>query len=253
MAAFDATATDSLDDPVVELRNVSKTYDVGGVVRALSGVSLSLARGSYTAVMGPSGSGKSTLMNLIGALDTPTEGEVFVDGRRVSDATEDERAAVRGTDVGFVFQTFNLLPRLTAVENVALPLVFAGVARAERQERARDLLARVGLADRTDHLPTELSGGQRQRVAIARALVADPALVLADEPTGNVDTDTGARVLDVFDELHAAGNTILLVTHERHVAERAERIVHVRDGERRRIESLDGGDRRGSDAGGADG
>jgi putative ABC transport system ATP-binding protein len=227
--------------PVVDLTGVTKTYDVGGVVEALSEVSLTLAEGSYTAVMGPSGSGKSTLLNLIGALDTPTAGRVVVDGRDVSTATESERAGLRGTTVGFVFQTFNLLSRLTAVENVALPLVFEGVDRAERTGRARELLADVGLGDRLDHLPTELSGGQRQRVAIARALVADPALVLADEPTGNVDTETGSRVLGVFDDLHARGNTLLLVTHERHVAERAERIVHVRDGEVERIESLDGG------------
>jgi putative ABC transport system ATP-binding protein len=227
--------------PVVDLTEVTKTYDVGGVVEALSDVSLSLTEGSYTAVMGPSGSGKSTLLNLIGALDTPTAGRVVVDGRDVGTATEAERAGLRGTAIGFVFQTFNLLPRLTAVENVALPLVFDGVARAERTARARELLADVGLGDRTDHLPTELSGGQRQRVAIARALVADPALVLADEPTGNVDTETGSRVLDIFDDLHARGNTLLLVTHERHVAERAERIVHVRDGRLERVEELAGG------------
>jgi putative ABC transport system ATP-binding protein len=234
------TEREATADPVVDLTGVRKTYDVGGVVEALAGVSLTLPQGSYTAVMGPSGSGKSTLLNLIGALDTPTEGRVAVAGHEVGAATETERAGLRGTEVGFVFQTFNLLPRLTAVENVALPLVFDGVDRAERAARARDLLADVGLADRTDHLPTELSGGQRQRVAIARALVADPALVLADEPTGNVDTETGGRVLDIFDDLHARGNTILLVTHERHVAERAERIVHVRDGELVRVEPLDG-------------
>jgi len=236
MSSADAATDDTA--PVVELTGVTKTYDMGGVVEALAGVSLALSEGSYTAVMGPSGSGKSTLLNLIGALDTPTEGRVVVAGQDVGTATEAERASLRGTDVGFVFQTFNLLPRLTAVENVALPLVFAGVPRAERTASARELLADVGLGDRTDHHPTELSGGQRQRVAIARALAADPALVLADEPTGNVDTDTGGRVLDIFDDLHARGNTLLLVTHERHVAERAERIVHVRDGELVRIEDL---------------
>ncbi|MFD1633822.1 ABC transporter ATP-binding protein [Haloplanus ruber] len=241
-ASSDAGATADHDD-VVTLADVRKTYDVGGTVEALAGVSLSLPTGSYTAVMGPSGSGKSTLLNLIGALDTPTAGRVAVAGEEVSAVSERARAALRGTEIGFVFQTFNLLARLTAVENVGLPLVFAGVPRAERRDRARELLAEVGLGDRTDHHPTELSGGQRQRVAIARALVADPALVLADEPTGNVDTETGSRVLDVFDRLHAAGNTILLVTHERHVAERADRIVHVRDGELERIETLDGGER----------
>ena len=236
------TPAESDDDaPVVALSDATKTYDVGGVVEALSRVSLTLPRGSYTAVMGPSGSGKSTLLNLIGALDTPTEGRVVVAGRDVGRATQAERAALRGTEVGFVFQTFNLLSRLTAVENVALPLVFDGVPRGDRIQRARELLDAVGLGDRTDHLPTELSGGQRQRVAIARALVAEPALVLADEPTGNVDTDTGGRVLDIFDELHADGNTLLLVTHERHVAERAERIVHVTDGELVDVERVDGG------------
>jgi putative ABC transport system ATP-binding protein len=235
-----AAAEDDPDSPVVELTDVRKVYDLGGAVEALAGISLTLARGSYTAVMGPSGSGKSTLLNLIGALDTPTSGRVVVDGREVSTAAEDERAAVRGSDIGFVFQTFNLLPRLTAVENVALPLVFEGVPRDERDARARDLLADVGLADRLDHLPTELSGGQRQRVAIARALVPDPAIVLADEPTGNIDTETGARILDIFDDLHAAGHTLLLVTHERRVAERAERIVHVRDGKLVEVEDLDG-------------
>jgi putative ABC transport system ATP-binding protein len=231
----------TVDDAVVELSGVHKTYEMGGTVEALGGVSLSLSAGSYTAVMGPSGSGKSTMLNLIGALDTPTAGRVVVAGEDVSGSGQRARAALRGTEIGFVFQTFNLLARLTAVENVGLPLVFAGVSRRARRERARELLADVGLGDRTDHHPTELSGGQRQRVAIARALVADPALVLADEPTGNVDTETGARVLDVFDRLHAAGNTVLLVTHERHVAERAERIVHVRDGQLERIETLGGG------------
>ena len=240
MSSADAATDDATT--VVDLTDVTKAYELGGVVEALAGVSLTLLEGSYTAVMGPSGSGKSTLLNLIGALDTPTEGRVVVAGQDVGTATEAERARLRGTEVGFVFQTFNLLPRLTAVDNVALPLVFDGVPRDERTTRARELLADVGLDDRTDHLPTELSVGQRQRVAIARALAADPALVLADEPTGNVDTDTGGRVLDIFDDLHARGNTLLLVTHERHVAERAERIVHVKDGELVRVEELPGGD-----------
>ncbi|WP_232343133.1 ABC transporter ATP-binding protein [Halosimplex litoreum] len=217
-------------DPVVDLADVTKTYDGAVAVEALSHVSLSLAPGSYTAVMGPSGSGKSTLLNLVGALDTPTEGVVRIDGQDVAALSEAERARARGRTVGFVFQTFNLMPRLTAVENVALPLVFQGVDRGERRERAADLLSRVGLGDRLDHRPSELSGGQRQRVAIARALAADPALLLADEPTGNVDTETGAQIMDLFAELHEAGNTILLVTHERRIAEHAERIVHFRDG-----------------------
>jgi len=225
-------------DPVVALSNVRKTYDLGGVVEALADVSLTLDRGSYAAVMGPSGSGKSTLLNLVGGLDTPTEGTVTVGGRDLSTATESERATVRGNDVGFVFQTFNLMPRLTAVENVALPLVFDGWSRTDRRERARELLADVGLTDRTDHRPSELSGGQRQRVAIARALAPTPQIILADEPTGNIDTETGDRIMDLLDDLHEAGNTILLVTHERPIAEHADRIIHVRDGVVERIEAV---------------
>ncbi len=236
-AATEQPAAPTADDPTVVVEEVSKHYTVGSRVTALDSVSLTLDPGSYTAIMGPSGSGKSTLLNLIGGLDTPSTGDVTVDGKPVSTASEDERAAIRGTDIGFVFQTFNLMPRLTAVENVALPLVFDGWSRAERTERAVDRLQAVGLGDRTDHVPSELSGGQRQRVAIARALAPDPALILADEPTGNVDTDTGATVLDLFDDLHDAGNTILLVTHEPHVAERADRIIHVEDGEIRAIEA----------------
>jgi putative ABC transport system ATP-binding protein len=230
------------EDATVVVDNVTKQYTVGNTVTALDAVSLSLSTGSYTAIMGPSGSGKSTLMNLIGGLDTPTDGRVTVDGHDVSTASEAERAAIRGTEIGFVFQTFNLMPRLTAVENVALPLVFDGWSRERRRERARELLDDVGLGDRVDHVPSELSGGQRQRVAIARALAPEPTLILADEPTGNVDTETGAQILDIFDALHAAGNTILMVTHERHVAERADRIVHVEDGHIRSIEDLTGAD-----------
>lgn len=225
-------------DDVVTLSDVRKTYQLGGVVEALAGVSLSLASGSYTAVMGPSGSGKSTLLNLVGGLDTPTEGRVTVGGQELGSATEAERADVRGSQVGFVFQTFNLMPRLTALENVALPLVFDNWDRPRRRERARELLVDVGLGDRLDHKPTELSGGQRQRVAIARALAPDPELILADEPTGNVDTETGERIMGLLGELHADGNTILLVSHERRIAERAERIVHVRDGRIERTEEL---------------
>ena len=226
------------DDPAVSLTGVRKTYRVGEPVHALDGVDLSLADGSYTAVMGPSGSGKSTLMNLVGCLDAPTEGTVTVDGTDVTALSDRERTALRGDEIGFVFQTFNLMPRLTARENVALPLIFQGVDAAERGERADAMLGRMGIGDRGDHRPNELSGGQRQRVAIARALVTDPTLVLADEPTGNLDTETGARILDVFDEAHAAGNTILVVTHERHVAERADRIVHLLDGRIERIERV---------------
>ncbi|AFZ72780.1 ABC transporter ATP-binding protein [Natronobacterium gregoryi] len=224
----------------VRLEDVRKTYELGEPVHALDGVSLSVPRSSYTAIMGPSGSGKSTLMNLVGCLDTPTDGTVVVDGTDVTTLSDRERTSLRGTEVGFVFQTFNLMPRLTALENVALPQLFQGIDRSARRERARDLLARVGLADREDHLPSELSGGQRQRVALARALVNDPALVLADEPSGNLDTETEADVLDLFAEFHEAGTTMLVVTHERHVAERAERIVHLLDGTIERIEDLEG-------------
>ncbi|WP_232688384.1 ABC transporter ATP-binding protein [Halobacterium zhouii] len=223
----------------VELSAVTKTYHVGQPVHALRDVSLSLPRGSYTAVMGPSGSGKSTLMNLVGCLDTPTSGEIFVDDEEVSGLSERERTSLRGREIGFVFQTFNLMPRLTAAENVALPMVFRGVPRDERVARARVLLKRVGIEGRADHRPNELSGGQRQRVAIARALANDPTLLLADEPTGNLDTDTGGTIMDAFAELNAAGNTVLLVTHERHIAEHADRIVHLLDGELEREEVVE--------------
>jgi putative ABC transport system ATP-binding protein len=227
-------------DDAVSLQGVRKTYQVGEPVHALDGVSLTIPRGSYTAVMGPSGSGKSTLMNLIGCLDTPTEGSIDVNGEEVTTMSDRERTRIRGDEVGFVFQTFNLMPRLTALENVALPLVFKGVPREERTERAADVLERVGLGDRLDHRPNELSGGQRQRVAIARALVADPALVLADEPTGNLDSETGEQIMQLFADIHADGNTILMVTHERDIAEHAERIVHMLDGEIERVEELGG-------------
>jgi len=225
-------------DAAVSLTDVRKTYQVGEPVHALDGVSLDVPRGSFTAVMGPSGSGKSTLLNLVGCLDTPTEGAVTVGGRSTSDLGNSELARIRGEEVGFVFQTFNLMPRLTARENVALPLVFQDVARGERRERATDVLERVGLGERTDHRPNELSGGQRQRVAIARALVSNPAILLADEPTGNLDTDTGARIMALFEELYDEGNTILMVTHERPIAEYAERVVHLLDGEIERVEEL---------------
>jgi putative ABC transport system ATP-binding protein len=223
----------------VSLDGVTKTYQLGGTVTALDDVSVSLDAGSYTAVMGPSGSGKSTLLNLIGGLDTADSGTVRVDGVDLGSVSETQRAAKRGTAIGFVFQTFNLMPRLTAVENVALPLVFDGWTRTERLERARRMLDDVGLGDRYDHKPAELSGGQRQRVAIARALAPDPSLLLADEPTGNVDTDTGAAIMRLLADIHDRGNTILLVSHARRIAEHAERIVHVRDGRLERIEPID--------------
>ena len=223
----------------VEINSVRKTYHVGEPVHALDGVSLAFPRGSYTAVMGPSGSGKSTLMNLVGCLDTPTDGTAVVADRDVTALSGRERTRLRGQEIGFVFQTFNLMGRLTAVENVAMPMIAQGVSRTERNERARSLLERVGLEDRTDHRPNELSGGQRQRVSIARAIANDPALILADEPTGNLDTETGARIMELFAELHAAGNTILLVTHERTIAEHADRIVHLLDGTVERDERVD--------------
>ncbi|WP_435348379.1 ABC transporter ATP-binding protein [Haloarchaeobius sp. HRN-SO-5] len=225
--------------PAVSLQGVRKTYVVGEPVHALDGVTLDVPRGSYTAVMGPSGSGKSTLMNVVGCLDTPTEGTVFLDGQEVTAMSDRQRTRIRGEEVGFVFQTFNLMPRMTALENVALPLVFRGVGASERRDRATELLERVGLGDRLEHLPNELSGGQRQRVAIARALVNDPALILADEPTGNLDSDTGERIMALFEELHAEGNTVVMVTHERPIAEHAERIVHLLDGTIEWIEDLD--------------
>ncbi|MFC5970440.1 ABC transporter ATP-binding protein [Halomarina salina] len=234
MAAVSNTSVES----AVSLRNVRKRYDLNEPILALDDVSLDLLRGSYTAVMGPSGSGKSTLMNVVGLLDTPTEGDVVVAGTDVSTLSEDERTDLRGEAVGFVFQTFNLMPRMSALDNVALPMVFAGVSRDDREARARHLLRRVGLGDRLDHRPSELSGGQRQRVAIARALANDPELLLADEPTGNLDSATSADVMALFDDLHAEGNTVLLVTHERAVAEHADRIVHVLDGRVEYVETL---------------
>lgn len=226
-------------DAAISLDDVRKTYQRGEPVHALDGVTLDVSRGSYTAIMGPSGSGKSTLMNLIGCLDTPTSGTVVVDGKDVSQLSGRERTRLRGTEIGFVFQTFNLMPRLTALGNVALPQVFQGIDRRERRDRARNLLDRVGIGDRADHFPNELSGGQRQRVALARALINDPVLVLADEPSGNLDTETEAQVLDLFAEFHDAGTTLIVVTHERHVAERADRIVHLLDGEIQRIEPVE--------------
>ncbi|MCK6527508.1 ABC transporter ATP-binding protein [Myxococcota bacterium] len=199
-------------------------------VRALDGVDLDVRRGEYLSIMGPSGSGKSTLMNMLGCLDSPTEGSYRLDGVEVSGLTDAELAAVRNRKIGFVFQTFNLLPRYTAQVNVELPLLYSGASRAERRRRAHEALQTVGLGDRTDHRPNELSGGQRQRVALARALVNDPAILLADEPTGNLDTRVGQEILRLFDELHAQGRTVVVVTHDPEVAARAERVVRVVDG-----------------------
>ena len=208
-----------------------RTYEMGGEeIHALHGVSFDIARGEYVAIMGPSGSGKSTLMNLIGCLDTPSRGSYTLRGKVVSEMNDDELAEIRNREIGFVFQTFNLLARATALHNVELPLVYAGVPKVERVERARRALELVDLADRMTHRPNELSGGQRQRVAVARALVMDPAILLADEPTGNLDTSTGNEIMRLFERLRSDGNTIILVTHEREVADHAERIIHIRDG-----------------------
>ncbi len=216
---------------LLELRDVRKTYDMGiEKVHALNGVDLDIARGEYVAIMGPSGSGKSTLMNLLGCLDTPSSGTYHLNGAAVEKMSDLELAAVRNREIGFVFQTFNLLPRTPALANVELPLVYAGVSRHDRHARARRALDRVGLADRADHEPNELSGGQRQRVAIARALVNEPSILLADEPTGNLDSATSADIMRLFDELHGQGNTVILVTHEPDIAAHARRRVVLRDG-----------------------
>ena len=222
---------------LIEIRELKKIYQMGAEeVRALAGVDLDVERGEYVAVMGASGSGKSTLMNLIGCLDTPTSGSYRLNDTPVEEMDDESLAAIRNQEIGFVFQTFNLLPRTSALENVELPLVYAGMPRRERREQARAALGKVGLGDRVDHRPNELSGGQRQRVAIARALVNDPSILLADEPTGNLDTTTSAEIMDLFDELSAAGNTIVLVTHEADIARHARRLVTLRDGKVERDE-----------------
>ena len=216
---------------MMELTNITKSYQMGTqVVHALRGVSLSVKAGEYVAVMGPSGSGKSTLMNIIGCLDVPTDGTYTLDGIDVSQMTDDEQARIRNKRIGFVFQQFNLLPRTSALKQVSLPLMYAGVSRGERLERAEAALKSVGLGDRLDHRPDELSGGQQQRVAIARALVVEPNIILADEPTGALDTQTGGELLAIFDDLHAQGITIIMITHEQEVASMARREVVLRDG-----------------------
>jgi putative ABC transport system ATP-binding protein len=219
-------------DSLIEIRDVEKTYDMGAEaqVRALDGVSLSIDQGGYVAIMGPSGSGKSTLMNLIGCLDTPSAGSYRLKEREIATMTDDELAQIRNAEIGFIFQTFNLLPRADALQNVELPLIYAGMPRRERHERAKEALNSVGLGDRMHHRPNEMSGGQRQRVAIARALVNRPSILLADEPTGNLDSKTGQEILGLMDNLHAAGNTIILVTHDDELSQRAKRVVRLRDG-----------------------
>ena len=218
--------------PLIETRDLWKTYVMGEEeIHALRGVSISIERGEYVAIMGPSGSGKSTLMNLIGCLDTPSKGSYLLNDKEVADMNDDDLAQIRNQEIGFVFQTFNLLPRATALHNVELPLIYAGMPSKDRQERARQALDKVDLIPRASHRPNELSGGQRQRVAIARALVNNPSILLADEPTGNLDSKTGNEIMGVFDRLHEGGNTIVLVTHEADIAAYAPRAIHIRDGQ----------------------
>jgi putative ABC transport system ATP-binding protein len=221
------TATEA----IIRTHNLQRHYKMGGeTIHALSGVDLSIRRGEYVAIMGPSGSGKSTLMNMIGCLDTPDAGEYWLNGTLVSSMNDRQLARVRNKEVGFVFQTFNLLPRTNALHNVEMPLIYSGLRRKDRLARARRALERVGLAERMNHRPNEMSGGQRQRVAVARALVTEPSILLADEPTGNLDSATSAEIMALFDELHRAGHTIILVTHEAEIADHAHRIIFLRDG-----------------------
>jgi putative ABC transport system ATP-binding protein len=224
---------------VIRTFELWKTYVMGDqVINAVSGVDIEIRRGEYVAIMGPSGSGKSTLMNLIGCLDSPTKGEYYINGRLVSSMTDDELARIRNKEIGFVFQTFNLLPRATSLHNVELPLIYNGTPPAQRIEKAKAALAQVDLKDRMNHKPNELSGGQRQRVAVARALVNNPSILLADEPTGNLDTATGNEIMALFQRLHDEGNTIILVTHEHDIALHAHRVIHIRDGKIERDEAV---------------
>ncbi len=228
------------DGVIIRTDDLWKTYDMGQAVQvnALCGVTFEICRGEYVAIMGPSGSGKSTLMNLIGCLDTPTSGKYWLNGRLVSELSDDELAYIRNKDIGFVFQTFNLLSRASALHNVELPLIYNGTPAEERLAKAREALRKVDLADRMDHKPNELSGGQRQRVAVARALVNNPSIILADEPTGNLDSATGEEIMNLFNRLQEAGNTIVLVTHEHDIAAHAHRIIHIRDGKVARDERV---------------
>lgn len=241
------SAQNSNNHHLIELNEITKDYQLGTVVvPALRGINMFVKPNEYLAIMGPSGSGKSTLMNLIGCLDTPTEGDYILDGENVSNLSDDDLAKIRNQKIGFVFQTFNLLPRADALHNVELPLIYRGIPSGDRKKRAKEALDRVGLSDRVHHRPSELSGGQRQRVAIARALVNNPSIILADEPTGNLDTKTGEEIMEIVEDLHNQGNTIILVTHERYIAEHAERIVRLLDGLIEIDESIPEEERRGN-------
>ncbi|WP_163400484.1 ABC transporter ATP-binding protein [Flavobacterium fluviatile] len=218
-------------NPLIKITDIKRNFVLGNeIVYVLKGVNLEINKGEYVALMGPSGSGKSTLMNLLGCLDTPTSGRYVLNGKDVSQMRDDELAGIRNTEIGFVFQTFNLLPRTTALDNVALPMIYAGYAKSERNARATEVLKQVNLADRMDHQPNQLSGGQRQRVAIARALVNKPSIILADEPTGNLDSKTSVEIMKLFGDIHAQGNTVILVTHEEDIAAYAHRVIRLRDG-----------------------
>jgi len=218
-------------NPLIQITNIKRDFVLGNeIVYVLKGIDLEIKKGEYVALMGPSGSGKSTLMNLLGCLDTPTSGSYILNGKDVSKMHDDELAEIRNKEIGFVFQTFNLLPRTTALDNVALPMVYAGFSKSERKVRAEEVLNQVGLSDRMDHQPNQLSGGQRQRVAVARALVNNPSIILADEPTGNLDSKTSEEIMKLFGDIHKLGNTVIVVTHEEEVAAYAHRIIRLRDG-----------------------
>lgn len=220
-----------MSNPLIKITNIKRDFALGNeTVYVLKGIDLEINKGEYVALMGPSGSGKSTLMNLLGCLDTPTSGSYILNGKDVSQMKDDELAEIRNKEIGFVFQTFNLLPRTTALDNVALPMIYAGFSKSERNKRAAEVLEQVNLADRMDHQPNQLSGGQRQRVAIARALVNNPSIILADEPTGNLDSKTSEEIMKLFNEIHSNGNTVILVTHEEEIAAYAHRIIRLRDG-----------------------
>lgn len=220
-----------MNNSLIDIKNIKRDFQLGSeTINVLKGIDLQINKGEYVALMGPSGSGKSTLMNLLGCLDTPTSGTYILNNKDVSQMIDDELAEIRNKEIGFVFQTFNLLPRTTALDNVALPMIYAGYSKTDRTNRAKEVLNQVGLGDRMDHQPNQLSGGQRQRVAVARALVNKPSIILADEPTGNLDSKTSVEIMRLFDEIHANGNTVILVTHEEDIAQHAHRIIRLRDG-----------------------